>query len=249
MSIFNIFRPSHGATIEATPPQPGVPGQPAQQPPAPQASQQQPQPQQQPQQPTSQEPPAPLESFKELWTPPKEGDPKPAGNFDPSAMFQIDPAKIQEAVGQMDFASTVTPETLAAITAGGEGAAQAFVQAMNGVARQAFAQSMVGASKLVETAMTKANASIDARLQEGIRRQQASASLLESNPALKHPAAAPIVSALEAQLAAKYPQHSPAEITRLATDYLAQFADLAKPAPKAATTPSNEMDWGKFLGE
>lgn len=192
--------------------------------------------------------PDPLESFKDLWTPPKEGEPQPA-NFNPADMFQIDPAKIQQSVSQMNFASTITPEVLQQITAGGEDAAKAFLVAMNGVAQQAFAQSMIGSAKLVEQALTKANDSLDARMQEGIRKQQVSSSLVEANPALAHPAAKPIVAALEAQFTSKYPTASPAEITKLAQDYLSKFASLASPAQKTDTAPASaaDTDWEKFF--
>lgn len=200
---------------------------------------------------TTQEPAAvadPMEAFKDLWAPAKEGDPQPA-NFDPSKMFQIDPNKIQEAVGQMNFASSVTPETLAAIQAGGEDATKAFLTAMNGVAQQAFAQSMIGSAKLVEQAMTKANGSLDARLQEGIKRQQVSSSLREANPALAHPAAQPIVAALEAQFTQKYPNATSAEITKMAQDYLGKFATLANPSQPTTESKKapDDVDWDAFM--
>lgn len=237
MSIMDLFR-SAPAQTPATPAAT----------PAPEASQ--PQPAQQPQAATA-TPAAqanPLDAFKDLWTPPKEGEQQPA-NFDPASMFQIDPAKIQQAVGQMNFAGTVTPEVLAQITAGGEDAAKAFMAAMNGVAQQAFAQSMIGSAKLVEQAMTKANTSLDARLREGIRQQQVSSSLRESNPMLAHPAAQPIVAALEAQFTQKYPTATPQEITKLATDYLSKFATLASPAQEPASAPKapDDVDWEKFF--
>lgn len=239
MSIFDIFRSAPAAAPAAPAPAatstaPATGAQPA---PAPAA-------------PATTEPaaaPDPLEAFKDLWTPPKEGDPQPQ-NFNPSDMFQIDPAKIQQAVSQMNFASTVTPEVLAQITAGGEDAAKAFLVAMNGVAQQAFAQSMVGSAKLVEQALVKANESLDARMSEGIRKQQVSSSLMQANPALAHPAAKPIVAALEAQLTTKYPTASPTEITKMAQDYLGKFATLANPAQPTETAPSAaDEDWEKFF--
>lgn len=234
MSIMDFFRGAP-ATTQA----PAAPAAPATA--APEAGQQP--------APESQAPAAnPLDDFSKLWEAPKEGDPKPT-NFDPSALFQIDPAKVQEAVGQMNFAGSVTPELLQQIAGGGEDATKAFMTAMNSVAQQAFAQSMIGSAKLVEQAMTKANTSLDARLKEGIRQQQVSTSLRDSNPALSHPAAQPLVAALEAQFTQKYPTASHTEITKMAQDYLSKFASVVSPAQQPQQTPQSkqETDWDLFL--
>jgi len=191
----------------------------------------------------------PMDAFSKLWEAPKEGDPKPA-NFDPSALFQVDPAKVQQAVSQMNFAGTVTPEIMQQIAAGGEDATKAFMVAMNNVAQQSFAQSMIGSAKLVEQAMTKANESLDARLKEGIRQQQISSSLRDSNPALSHPAAQPLVAALEAQFTQKYPTASPTEVTKMAQDYLSKFAasvSPAQPSQQQQSQSSQETDWDLFI--
>lgn len=190
----------------------------------------------------------PMDAFSKLWEAPKEGDPKPA-NFDPSSLFQVDPAKVQQAVSQMNFATAITPEIMQQIAAGGEDATKAFMQAMNSVAQQSFAQSMIGSAKLVEQAMTKANDSLDARLKEGIRQQQISSSLRDSNPALSHPAAQPLVAALEAQFTQKYPTASPTEITKMAQDYLSKFAasvSPAQPSPQQQQA-TKETDWDLFI--
>lgn len=188
-----------------------------------------------------------LDKFKDLWTPPKEGE-GPA-NFDPSKMFQIDPAKIQEEVSKINFAGALAPDTLSKIQAGGEDATQAFAQAMNSIAQQTFAQSMLASAKLVEGAMTQANNHLDSRIEQRAKQMQASNSLREANPALNHPAAAPIVSALEATFAQKHPTASPSELTKMAQDYLATFANVAagkKEDPQAGK--SNEPDWEAFFG-
>ena len=193
----------------------------------------------------------PLDEFKTLWDAPKEGETPPASNFDPSKMFQIDPAKIQQAVSQMDFTQAVTPDLLQQIAAGGEAAMTAFTKAMNSVAQTSFTQSMIGASKLVETAMVKANESLDMRMKEGIRQQQISSSLRDANPALSHPAAQPIVAALEAQFTQKYPTATPAEVTKMAQDYLTKFATAANPSASTQQQQQQSqnagMDWDKWL--
>ena len=190
----------------------------------------------------------PLDKFNDLWTPVKEGE--GPQNFDPSKMFEIDPAKIQQEVSKINFANSVTPEMLAAIQGGGEDAQKAFVQAMNAVSQQTFAQSMLASAKLVEGAMTKANNSLDSRIEQRAKQLQASSSLRESNPALAHPAAAPIVSALESTFAQKHPTATPAELTKMAQEYLTMFAGVAAgKKEEAASTKSGEPDWEAFFGE
>lgn len=189
----------------------------------------------------------PLDAFKDLWTPLKEGE--GPETFDPSKMFNIEPEKFQQSVAGINFANSVKPEQLARIQAGGEDALKANLEVMNSIAQQAFMQSMLGASKLVEGAMTQANSHLDSRIESRTKQLSVSSSLREANPALSHPAAAPLVTAMEQQFSVKYPQASPAEITKLATDYLANFAHVAagKPAadPKATNTGT---DWEAFLG-
>lgn len=192
----------------------------------------------------------PLDKFKDLWAAPKEGEGAPA-NFDPSKLFQIDPAKIQEEVGKINFTGAVTPDMLTKIQAGGEEATQAFAAAMNKVAQQTFAQSMLASAKLVEGALTQANNSLDSRIEQRAKQMQASNSLREANPALSHSSAAPLVAALESQLAQKHPQATPSELTKLAQEYLSTFANVA--AGKKEESASNQkkapddVDWEAFF--
>lgn len=193
---------------------------------------------------------APLDKFKDLWAAPKEGE-AVAPSFDPTKMFKIDPAEIQKEVSKINFAGSVTPEQVAAITAGGEGAQQAFMAAMNAVAQQTFAQSMLTSAKLVEGAMTQANNSMDARIDQRAKQFQASNSLREANPALSHPAAAPFVTAMENQLAQKHPTATPSELTKMAQEMLSDFALVAAGKPKVEETTRkapDDVDWEAFFG-
>jgi hypothetical protein len=165
-------------------------------------------------------------------------------------MFQIDPAKIQEEVGKINFAGSITPEMMGKIQAGGEDATQAFAEAMNKVAQQTFAQSMLASAKLVEGALTQANNSLDSRIESRAKQFQAANSLRESNPALSHPAAAPFITAMENQLAMKHPTATPAELTKLAQEMLSGFANVAagKKEPDANVKKApDDVDWEAFF--
>lgn len=184
-------------------------------------------------------------NFENLWTPPKEGE-EGLPDFNPSDLFNIDPAKVAQAVQGIDYSKAVSPEQMQAIAEGGEGAIQAFAQAMNSVAQQATQVSMIGSAKLIEQALSKANATLDSRMAEQIRKHSVSSGLKEKNPIFSNPAYAPMVSAIEHQFRAKYPNASAPEITELAEKYVFNFAQSVagkKDADASAASKLNEPDW------
>lgn len=197
---------------------------------------------------------SPLDAYKDLWNnePKGNGENGEAADplSDPSSLFNIDPKSIQEAVGKINFADSVTPEHLQAITEGGEGAQKAFMDSMNAVARQVFSQSMVGSAKLVEQAIARSAGAIDSRVESRLRTSQVSESVAESNPAFKHPAAKPMVQALQQQLAAKHPTASSKEISDMANAFFKDFADTIGAPEKQAQqkeADAGQMDWDNWL--
>lgn len=190
------------------------------------------------------DPNAPIEpSFDKLWDPVGENDPK-LPDFNPSALFQFDPAKVQEAVKQIDYTKAMNSEQLQAVVAGGEGAMAALSQIMNSVAQQATQVSMIGSAKLIEQALGKANESLDARMAEQIRKQEISAGLREKNPIFNSPEFSPMVSALETQFRTKYPNASSAEITTMAEKYVLKFAQgITGKKDADSASKVEEVDW------
>jgi hypothetical protein len=185
-----------------------------------------------------------MDQFKSLW------EPATTPNVDttlPANMFAgADPAKMLEAARKVNFAAQVPPELLAKITSGGPDAAAAFAQAINDVAQRSYAQSSFASTKIVEAALAKFQEGLDARLPSQVKRHQVSESLRESNPALNHPAAAPIMEALQAQLTVKFPSASARELQDMASAYLTSFTSAAAPKPKE-TAVSESENWGKFF--
>lgn len=193
---------------------------------------------------------SPMDQFGELWKnePHKEGDPTP---FNPSQIFNLDPKSMQEAVGKINFAQSVTPEMLQAIQGGGEESIKAFMQAMNSVAQQTMTMSTTAAAKMIEQAMTGASGAMDDKISKQVKLNQVTSQLQEANPALNHPAAAPILEGIKQQLVNKYPTASPQEIAKLAGDYLSNFAALAagkKEEAAAPVSPDEATDWMKYMG-
>lgn len=187
---------------------------------------------------------SPMDQFKSLW------EPATTPNVDttlPANMFAgADPAKMLEAARKVNFAANVPADVLAKITAGGPDAAAAFAQAINDVAQRSYAQSSFASTKIVEAALAKFQEGLDARLPSQVKRHQVSESLRESNPALNHPAAAPIMEALQAQLTVKFPSASARELQDMASAYLTSFTSAAAP-PKKADAVSESENWGKFF--
>lgn len=191
---------------------------------------------------------SPLDQFTQLWEPvavdPNAPKPEPLVNFDPK--------QVAEAAKKLDFSKLVTPDQMQAITAGGEGAAQAFMQAMNSVAQGAFAQSMFANSKMTEQAVAKAQAMFENMIPAHVKKLTVSDNLRSENPVFNHPAASPILGAIEAQMSVKFPNASPTELTALAKQYLENFADAVKAPSKAAEekkqqASNKDTDWSNFL--
>lgn len=192
-----------------------------------------------------QAPVSPLDSFSSLWEPtaaPSGVDGTLPGNIFAGATLD----NMVKASRNVDFAKSIPPEMLAKITAGGPEAGAAFQAVINDISQRAYAQSSFAATQIVETALKKFNEGLDTRLPSQIKKHQVSQSIREDNPALVHPAAAPILEALQAQMAVKFPTASVEEIRNQAKQYLVAFNSASNPT-KAPAVPVSE-DWGKFFG-
>jgi len=188
-------------------------------------------------------PATPLDQFSELWKTP-ESNP----NAQSSGVFgDIDPKRFMEAAGKIDFTKVVNTEQLTAITQGGEGAMQAFANAMNAVAQQTYAQSAYASTKIVEQAVAKMRENVLAELPSHIKKQTVSDNLRAENPVFSNPAVQPVISALEAQLTVKYPNASATEITQMAKNYVEALGTSFSPKPAEVKPKNNETDWSSFL--
>lgn len=191
-------------------------------------------------------PESPLDQFKDLW----QNDPN-AENKNAPINFNVDQTKLMEAASKVDFTKILKQEDLQAISAGGEGAVAAFAKSLNSVAQSVYAQNAMATSKIVEAAVAQAQDRFASQIPDMVKKQNLSNSLREENPALSHPAAAPILTALENQLTVKYPNATGSEIKKMATDYLSSFATAASPKKEdpatTATSGKKEQDWTDFL--
>lgn len=184
-----------------------------------------------------------LDMFKDLWQAP--ADDKLPQKFDPANIFTIDHENVNKQVQAMNFTTGITQAQIDRVSAGGEDAIKATLEMINLASQNAFRNSVLAAAELTKGALVTADKLLDTRIQNQAKQYQASSALREANPVLSHPAAEPMIKALEAQLNLKFPNATPAEITKLAQDYLTSFAGEIKGKP-ASPVEEGEVDWSKF---
>jgi hypothetical protein len=185
-------------------------------------------------------PDSPLDQFKTLWepVPTKEGEV-------PSGPVPLDPAKLQEIISKADFTKTLNPENLAAISAGGEGATKAFTDSLNLVAQQVLMQSTMAANQMTEHAISAALANQAATIPNMIKSQSLSNNL-NSNPIFTNPAVTPIMEAVKAQLLAKNPDATAAQLTEMTQNFVTVLGEAFTPKV-AAPEGSDTFNWDAFL--
>lgn len=192
----------------------------------------------------------PLDKFTDLW----KANP-PAGPDASADYFNVNLEALNKAAASQSFTGSLTPENLAAVAAGGENAVKAFQAAMETVARDTYARSALATTRIVETALKKADTRFQEKLPTYIKQHTLSDSLRTENPAFSHPAAQPVIQALEAQMTQKFPNATATELRTMANQYLSQLATVFT-APATATAAAAvkekekaaDTDWTTFLG-
>lgn len=192
--------------------------------------------------------PATLDSFKDLFAvkPVDPNAPKQPTLSDP-LLGPIDPAKFQETVKQANFTAGLDP-AMAQKALGGD--TQALMDLINGAAQNAFTAAATMSHNLSESAARTAALRLDQGL-DGRIRSNAIRSYTPENPVLQHPAVAPVLGAIKAQIANQNPQLSAAEVATQAEKYfLGMAAEIQAPAQqeaaKAASQVPATMDFSKF---
>ena len=188
---------------------------------------------------------SPLAEFKNLWEtkPIDPNAPKP-----PGPAPELNAEAIQKVIANIDFSKQVTPENLAAISAGGEDAQAAFASAMNSVAQQVMIQATLVNNKLTERAVEQAKTSFQDSLPELLRSQASADHLRTSNPLFSNPAMKPVIEATHSQLLDKFPHATHAEIAKMTENYIVAMGESF--APKASVNDNaaaGEVDWDAFL--
>lgn len=182
-----------------------------------------------------------LDKFNDLWKPSES----PAGAA-PEALINVKPEQMMEVAKKIDFTKVMNPEQLQAVAAGGQGAVAAMAQIMNSVAQTVYAQNMHATKTMVEQAVQKNQEQFMTQLPQHIKLQNVSESIRGENPAFNHPAAAPIMGALQQQLTTKFPNATAAEIASMAKEYMTGFANTLQPKQTQSQTQSEAQAAGNF---
>ena len=195
----------------------------------------------------------PLDKFKDIWQPPTGADGKPIQRTKQKAIPNLDPGKIMEFASKQDFKKFVKPETLAAIAKGGDEASAAFAQAMQDIGSSTFASAITASGQMMQAALDRQAEQFESGMNERFTRFSLRENLSNKNPVLKHPAAKPIVEALQATLANKYPDASAAELQSTAEEFLTAFTSSLSGKEDDGETGGKggkkepQADWSKFL--
>lgn len=188
---------------------------------------------------------SPEDRFEKLWetTPPDQNKSPDDGNQN-----ALTPEKMLEAAGKVDFKRVLDQDSLKKIAAGGDEAMAALAELLNKTAQTVYGQSTVVAQKLIEQQVSKAREQFTAELPGLVKKQNMQDSLLTENPAFKKPSVAPVVTAIQNQLAAKYPNATASELNAMAKDYLKAAAEDFNPSPKKEPTAAERgTDWDKWV--
>jgi hypothetical protein len=199
------------------------------------------------QQPNAGGPVNPLDSFVGMFQPAQR---------DPNAQAQptladpllqpLDPAQFKQQVNQANFAAAIPQEMLQKAMSGD---AQAFAEAINTAAREAFSAAAQLSHGLAEHGARTAAQRLDAGLDGRIKQYQIK-SQNTSNQALAHPAVAPMLNAAKMMIAQSNPQLSPEQIQSQAEQYFTQMADVLVAPKQQAQAKSNapkETDFSSYL--
>lgn len=206
--------------------------------------------QQQPgQTPQNQEANSPLDAFKSLW----QDDPtKQTQNADPfsSPLFNMDPGKVNEAIGQIDFVQQLNPELVQKAMSGQD--PQAFLQVINEVGRKALATAVQLSTATAEQAGQKIGQRFNTAIPERFRDLQIK-SQTPNNPLLSNPSVAPMLDAVRQRLKTQNPDWSPAQIQKQAEEYFSAFAaELQNSDPntaaqrQATAAAGQEFNWDEW---
>lgn len=188
---------------------------------------------------------SPEDKFAKLWETPATDS---ASDPSKTADNQLTPEKMLEAAGKVDFKRILDQDSLKKIAGGGDEAVAALADLLNKTAQTVYGQSTVVAQKLIETQVSKARDEFTAQLPSLVKKQNMQDTLLTENPAFKKPSVAPVVTAIQNQLAAKYPNATASELNAMAKDYLKAAAEDFNPTPKKEPTAAERgTDWDKWV--
>jgi hypothetical protein len=191
---------------------------------------------------------SPLDTWKDLWKTPDTQGQQPADPFS-QPLFNMDSAKLQEAVTKTDFTQGVPPELMQKVMQGGD--PQALISLINHVGQQSLSLSM----QLNQASLEQAGKTIGKRVNDTLPGKFNEFQLnntAPTNPVLQDPAVAPMLKMARSQVRMMHPDKSAAEINALAEQYISDFANVVAggkgPNTNDGGGQKGEMDWADWGG-
>lgn len=198
---------------------------------------------------------SPMETYKDLWQPPEQ-----VKEENPPVV--LDSKSLLEAAVKTDFTRILDKDAVALVAKGGEGAIEALMQIVNQVGQASYGQSLVSTQKMIDKAVQEATTKVNNTLPGQVKRQTLNNALVQDNPNFSNPLVEPVVSAIQSQLALKYPNSTVGELQKMAKEVLGGVAGLINPPKDSITTgkpgtkgsQNNEQknidqdeDWSSYL--
>lgn len=188
-------------------------------------------------------PQSPLDQYANLWQPKQQ-----QGQQSQLTDFGLNgtPQQFVDAAKTLNFASLVTPEIQAAITAGGDQATTALTNVISNVGQAAFAQALMASQAMVKQALTNARGQFSSQVPELVKSQLVAGQLFDTNAAYQHPAVAPVINALHAQATRDFPNATPVEISQYVNNYMQTLGSVFGPKsqePAAPKIPGMVDNW------
>lgn len=192
-----------------------------------------------------------LDDFKDVFKLAQDNASKAANPLE-QPLFELDPAKFKERVGQMDFAAGLAPEMVQKAMGGD---AQAFMEVLNAVGRKSYAEAVQIGTRLTEAGVNQRVQQLQSVLPTTLRSEQVRSHLAgsEQSAALLHPSVAPVLQQVQQQFESAYPQASAADISKMVVNYFGTMAKQVAGGNAPVSTPEQQrtsagQDFSGFFG-
>lgn len=160
--------------------------------------------------------------------------------------FSLDPAKLTEISGSLNFSQNLSPETRALVEAGDP---KGFMAALDEVGRAAYKTSLEHTSHLtgnfVEAHSAHSLSGINDQVKTNLTQSE-----LSGTPNYDHPVVKENLNRVAEALQRQHPDASPADIAKQAQKYIQELANAIK-TPSASDTAANKanepQDWTKYI--
>lgn len=181
----------------------------------------------------------PLADFANLWKEPKVDPNAPSDAFQP---LNVDPKKLSEMAGQINFTTSLNPEIVKKALAGD---ANALLQVVNSSVQQGFAVATQASSALVDKQVSLAMEHMKKQLPNQFKQFSVQAAMQAENPQFSNPAVQPLLSLIQTQLASQFPDASPAELMAHAKKYMGGVVEIFAPGASASLAQQQGQQSGE----